>query len=590
MSSNFVHKLFARRVLLCALTLCQIVLWVAGSAAQDLGTKQKLIRADGSVQLRYSAYRSERSTFPSNAVYLTASPTIYLYGVAMPLQLTLSNVGVDFRQPFNRFSLKPRYKWAEAQLGWINPHYSEFTMAGYTMLGAGLTLDPGKWEASFSYGRLNRATTLDTLAGQLNPESFDRFGYAMRLSYGSERAKIYGTYLSARDDAQTLQFSETVGRRALLDVEPAANTAASLGFSLPFGKTLSLKAEAAVSVFTENNNIDGTGIDSVVIEAGVPELFTKLIDVNASSDYYPAIRSELAYEGTGPREPLLTLNYRRVAPNYRSMGAFFFQSDIENFLIGAGLRPWKVLRLNGSIGRQRDNLNGIKAATSVRLISSARADLRVKAFATTLDYFNYTNDQTPRISRIGDSLRIASTNQSLSLSPSYTIQLKNTVHLFAGTFSRNSVRDFVGGLSDGAAFRDLNTDLLTATYSLTLLSTSTTLGLTGTYTSLAQAGEDPGKANSYQSQGVNLSLSQAFAKGKGSVSANGGLFGQKNLEASDSRAALYTAGLNASYRPHKRLRFSTTLQYSNGPATGRLAATSSRFSDVRIDTRITYRL
>ncbi len=558
--------------------------------AQDLATKQDIFRADGSAQLRFSAYRSNRRAFPSNAVYLTVAPTFHLYGVAVPLQLTLSNVGVDFRQPFNRFSIAPRYKWAEVQLGWIQPRYSEFTMANYTMLGAGVTLEPGKWDLSLSYGRLNRATTLDTLAGTLNPESFDRFGHALRIGYGTERANVYATYLSAQDDVSSIKFAEPIGRRELLDVEPAANTATSFGFEVPFGKTLSLSAEAALSVFTENHNLDDSDIDSSLLNQGIPDLLVDAFNLNASSDYYTAVNSRLEYKGGGPLALSAFLGYRRIDPNYRTMGSYFFQNDLEHFLVGAAFKPWKQLRLQGSVGRQRDNLNNIKAATSKRIIGTARATLQLQQFAASLDFFNYSNDQTPRLARIGDSLRIASTNQSLSLSPSYTLQRDKYVHVVAATLSRSTVRDFIGGQSEGAAFRDFNTDLLTATYSITVLATSTTVGLTGTYTSLGNSGDDLGAPGGFASQGLNLSITQGFAASKGSVGVNGGLYGQSTAAEEDSLGTVKTVGLNAGYRASKRFGLHASFQYSGGPATGRLANTASTFSDIRIDTRLTYRL
>ena len=577
---------WSSRALLAACALSALPL-----AAQDVATRQDPFRVDGSAQLRYSAYRSQRSSFPANAVYLTAAPTAYVYGVAVPFEVSFSNVGVDFRQPFNRFSLRPRYRWAEAQLGWINPRYGEFTLAGITMLGAGLRLRPGRWDVAGSFGRLNRATTLDTLAGQLNPESFDRFGYALRVGYGTERARVSLTVLAAEDRPESLRFDEAVGRRQLLDVEPAANQAGSLEFAVPFGRTVTLETEAAVSVFTENLTLDGAGLDSSLADAGVPRWFADAVGANLSTDYYTALQTRLRYAGTGPRAPELYVSYRRVDPNYRSMGALFFQNDLAHVLVGGSLRPWRPLRLRASVGRQRDNLTGVKAATSVRVIGSARADFQHEGLALSLDYYNYANDQQPRLAQVGDSLRIASVNQSLSFSPAYTLQRERHVHVVASTLSRNVVRDFLGGLSADAAFRDLNTDVVTLTYSLSWLRTATTASVTGNYTSLGRGGEDPAEAGGYVSTGANVSLSQGFAAGKGNASANAGLFAQQFAsDAQPGSRPLATLGLSGGYRLAERLRAHLSCQYSAGPATGRLAQTADRFRDVRVDTRLTYRL
>lgn len=70
------------------------------------------------------------------------------------------------------------------------------------------------------------------------------------------------------------------------------------------------------------------------------------------------------------------MEYRRIDPGYRSMGAYFMNNDLENLTITPSMSLFKrKLNLRGSIGVQHDNLRNTKRATSIRTISAIHASI-----------------------------------------------------------------------------------------------------------------------------------------------------------------------------------------------------------------------
>ena len=142
----------------------------------------------------------------------------------------------------------------------------------------------------------------------------------------------------------------------------------------------------------------------------------KFLMINQSSDYYTALRSSLSFAA---KFYSLKLEYRRIAPKYRSMGAYFFNNDLENITFTPSFRFFKnKVSLSGSIGLQRDNLRNSKKATSMRTIGSVNLSVNpVDIFGIDINYSNYSvNQKAGRIALI-DSQKIVQTTHNLSVSP-----------------------------------------------------------------------------------------------------------------------------------------------------------------------------
>src|SRR5690606_30327853 len=138
-------------------------------------------------------------------------------------------------------------------MGYRNVQFSPYTLAGHRMLGGGLELKPGKLRFGFMYGRLNRATVVDSilstsLLATYPKPTYTRMAYATKLGYGTDRSHFDLSFLRGWDDKTSLNPD-------LRDSTAAAeNTALGLGWRIALGKNLSLQSDLGVSLYTNDIN------------------------------------------------------------------------------------------------------------------------------------------------------------------------------------------------------------------------------------------------------------------------------------------------------------------------------------------------
>src|SRR5208283_2880744 len=114
--------------------------------------KQKPVTLTGGMMAQiifYNANGISGDRQPISYIF-TGSPTIDLYNtVTIPFIFTYSEQERLLRQPFNQFGISPKYKWITLHVGYQNLNYSQFTLAGHTILGAGVDLTPGIFRFGF---------------------------------------------------------------------------------------------------------------------------------------------------------------------------------------------------------------------------------------------------------------------------------------------------------------------------------------------------------------------------------------------------------------------------------------------------------
>ena len=341
----------------------------------------------------------------------SGAPTISIYGVSFPFSIVVSDQQRGFRQPFNQYGITPTYKWVTLHLGWQSIQWSEFGMAGYNMLGAGVELNPGKLRLGFVYGRLNKA--IDENSTQ--PLSFQtptylRTGYAAKVGYGTESNHVDVTFLNAKDDPNSLKNIP-----AITELHPAENIVLGITSKFSFLKHFVWDLDVAASVYTRNK------LDDTIQNLSLDKLnfIKKLIDVNASTQLLTAAQTGLNYQA---KNYTVGVQYRRVDPDYKSMGAYYFETDVANYTVQGSVNLMKnQVRLTGSLGFQNDNLLHDKPYTSHRDISSFGASFNKPQYGIDLRYSNYGITQDRGLNPVIDTFRVARTNYNVNALLRYTI-------------------------------------------------------------------------------------------------------------------------------------------------------------------------
>lgn len=406
--------------LLLGITLFISSLRLSGQDLSQLST-QKPFAINGTVGIGLGTYHASGiSPREHSFSYLfNGAPVISIYGVSFPFTIVVSDQQRGFRQPFNQYGISPQYKWITLHAGWQSINWSQFTLAGYNLLGAGLELNPGKLRAGFIYGRFNKA--IEENAAQplsFQTPSYKRTGYAARLGYGTERNHIDFTFLHARDDTSSLKTPLQT------QLQPAENMVLGLNTRVSFLGHFIWDFEAAGSLYTRNLKSDSIG----AFNLGSADFIRNLIKINTSSQFLTAGQTNLAYINKNYN---VGVQYRRVDPDYKSMGAYYFETDVANYTLFGGFGLWKnQIRVNASLGYQHDNLMHDKSYESKRSISAFSVSYNTVKYGIDLRYSNYGITQDRGLNPIIDTFRVARTNYNINGVLRYTLSNEAVSHNF----------------------------------------------------------------------------------------------------------------------------------------------------------------
>lgn len=445
------------------LLLVTVLLWSNTCLGQDLtnlGTK-KPFEFNGNLELRgifYHASGIANRRQPFNYL-LSGSPIVNIYGWSIPTSFTISKEQNSFQQPFNQYGLSPTYKWITLHAGHRSINFSPYTLAGHTMLGGGFELNPGKIRVGFMYGRLNKATVIDTATMALVPYSFSRKGFAAKLGYGSSSNYFDLSFLHAKDDSTSISpFNQSDGTK----VTAAANSVLGYGTRFTLFKHFFFESDGAVSIYTRDIN---SPIQFETIDDPTLDKLKGLLNVNGSTELFLAFSAGVGYTR---KNYGIKVNYRRVEPDFKSMGAYFFSNDIENLTISPNfnLKDGKI-RFNGSFGIEQDNVRLQKTSTTKRIIANGSLSTELtERLGLDVAYSNFSNNQKPNTLRFADSLKIVQVTQNLSLMPRYIITGEEITHMIMAAVNMSNLNDYNSYFGTDAPSRNITTQQYMLNYNV----------------------------------------------------------------------------------------------------------------------------
>ncbi len=533
--------------------------------AQDVDveaiSKQKPVTFSGGASARalfYSARGIENRRKPFSYV-LTGSPVLTIYGVTIPFYFVFSEQERSFQQPFNQFGMSPHYKWITVHAGYRNITYSPYTLAGHTMLGGGVDLHPGIFRFGFMYGRLNRATAVDTTSGSFDPYQYTRRGYAAKIGIGKGNNRLELSLIKAKDDSLSVGDVSKLSKT----VAPAENVAVGAHAAMSF-KGFFVEGDLGLSLYTNN-------IGSSIAFDSIPEILTntlgKFITVNGSSEFYSAYNIAIGYRY---KDMGLKIQYKRIDPDFKSMGAYFFNNDVENITISPTFSLFKrKLHAAGSLGLQRDNLQNQKESTSKRIIGSANISATITDnLGIDVTYTNFSTNQKPGRVFVSNSFLITQTTKNIGVSPRYMINKANISHTFLLSWN---YMDLVDLNKTTAVNNNLNSTNLFFNYQVVLLPKNLTL-----YVNLngAKLNMDAGATSNH---GVTCGGSKSFMDNKLSLGLNFSIIKSSVIGKS---SLLFNDGLQCTYKVSDHHSFSTNMNYiASYP--GASSSENPRFNEFR---------
>lgn len=297
--------------------------------------------------------------------FLNGNINTNLYGLYnIPVSFSYTNQQFNFNEPsfkINRLSLHPSYKWVTAHIGDVAMSFSPYTLNAHQFTGLGFDLAPNSpFKISAMYGRLVRDREYNANEPEALP-SYKRMGYGIKTSYEKPEYKIGVTLFNAKDDLNSIR-SEIPDD---LNITPKENLVISLEGRIRFLKKGNLDVEYASSALT--NDIRSETSDG-------NHILSNIFNNRTSTSYHNAFNIDLSYAvGKGT----LGVGYERIDPQYQTLGAYFFNNDLENITVKLNQTLFNnKLNVNVNSGLQRDDLDNQKQSKLSRLVASVNLNLR----------------------------------------------------------------------------------------------------------------------------------------------------------------------------------------------------------------------
>lgn len=407
------------------------------------------------------------------AYFLSGNVNFNLYGWSVPLSFSFSNQNLSFQQPFNQYSIHPTYKWVTGHLGYTSMSFSPYTVNGHLFLGAGIDLAPeGKWKFSALYGRFLKAIELDTT--QSNPApAFKRMGYGFKVSYNEGGNTADLILFHAQDELNSIGTIPDS-----LYIFPEENLVLSIGAGKTLFTHFILKAELATSALSRDTRSAGSDDSHLLAKTGF------LYSPRISSSYYNAFKASFDFQNDGYT---IGVGYERIDPQYRTLGSYYFNNDLENITVNAATAIFQgKMNIAVSAGTQRDNLDKSKISTLRRTVGSININyapsekLNFSGSYSTFQSYTNIRSQFVDINQLTpydnlDTLNFTQLSSNATLSTMYSFgqnqQRKQNIN-FNFTFQNATDRQGDIEQNSGAQFYNMNT-----AYALSIVPQSLTLSL-----------------------------------------------------------------------------------------------------------------
>ncbi len=356
---------------------------------------------------------------------INANVTFTLFNkVTVPFSATFTQQdknytnGLDkFSQPFNQFGLSPKYKWLTLHAGYRVMDFSEFTYSGTMFLGGGIEIKPEKGLVSGSafYGRLVKAVPVGGIDGVVvSLPAYNRMGGGAKLRIGNEDNHAELIFFKAKDDKFSIPFDTS------LKITPAENQVFGIGTRQKINKLISAEGNFSYSMYTNNLFQDVTRIEGFTY-------INQIYSPRASSSFNKAITVAVNFT---PEKFRFGFKYKRIDPDYKTMGAIFLVNDVEEYSVNNNFSLIKnKLNISSSIGLQQNNLDKVQAYTSKRVIGSLNTSYNfTEHFNIGVNYSNFSSNTLPVRFGLSDTIKLVQLTQSGGFVANYSFGKKNIKH------------------------------------------------------------------------------------------------------------------------------------------------------------------
>jgi hypothetical protein len=339
--------------------------------------------------------------------------------------LTKQSFSQFITNPLNNFSLNPKYKWAELQLGTQYLNYSELSTGDIGIFGAGFDLRPGSYRFKFFTGVSQQAVNF--FSGPSATGAFRRHSWMAQI--GKEKEGKYSVafnFVKAKDEIGSL---DTVPP----GLKPQEGFTLSLVTKVNIDKHWYVDLEGAQSIYTLNLNLPQ--------DSSKPS-FKPFIDPYASTtmDY-------AAQAGIGRKSQSFDISGRvkYIGAGFHTPGYPYMMPDRIDYTLNGRLTAWKnKMNLAASIGERVNNVSNTTIRASQFIGNINWFTQFDQHWSLNLSFNNFGFQSAGGINPYG----IRNVSNDLNINPSFNWITEKASHIVTATYdySRYDERDVITGL------------------------------------------------------------------------------------------------------------------------------------------------
>ncbi|HTO37917.1 MAG TPA: hypothetical protein VL021_05790 [Brumimicrobium sp.] len=462
------------------------------------------------------------------------TPTVY--GFSFPFSVVITQFSKSYQAPFTQIGISPTYKWASLHLGYRHLSLSPLVFQGSSFLGVGIELKPKMFQFSAFYGRLNKAIAYDQTIDQSLMPQYSRIGWGGKIGVGTQKQNFSLQFFRGKDDKESINLMYDPDD-PLSRIAPQDNSVLGTSWRFLILKRLSFTGDLAVGLISQDIKYDYISEESGL---KIPKFVKAIAPPNYSSVLSYSGQTML---GLSLKKFYMSLGYKRVGPDFVSLGVPYAINDIQMF---SGTMSTQLLKnkisLNLTGNHQENNLDK-KRATSIQtnmgnLNVNANINENWNLNVNTTVVYVYQKDG---LLALTDSTRMNQLMTSLNISPTYSIGGEQYMHSAGLNLSFTDLNDnntATQEYTDGSSYNG------SMNYNITFNRHSAGALFILNYSKYIQT------HHQYQSVGLNVGGNIQLLKTK-SLSLNGMIGYYFNKSSSFQTGNNTTFSLNCSYRLKK---------------------------------------
>lgn len=221
---------------------------------------------------------------PKSSGRIYFRPTLELFGLMqIPFEFLISSEGSSARQNINQFGINPSWDWGTLHLGDFNEDFSQYTLSGINIRGAGINITPGIFRFATTAGFTQRS-----VPGGAQDGTFKRFLFAAKLGIGKETDSYLDLiFLRAKDEVGSL----TQNKKSITIISPNGNDILEIGsiqsirwnsFDVNSGLRIQLSRDGGITYELIADNQPNVGYFNWTVTG--PTTFQAIIKITATDN------------------------------------------------------------------------------------------------------------------------------------------------------------------------------------------------------------------------------------------------------------------------------------------------------------------